>query len=133
MRVHFSQERSVWRRFAVEFWVALCLVLALLCWRGVVGWGGALGLASAGLAWVGVLWTLPRWNRAFYRALLVGGAALGRVFGPLLLAVLFFLVVTPVGLVLRLVGRDLLQLRRDPRAPSYWQPARRGGGFEKMF
>lgn len=133
MKVHFSEERSVWRRFAVEFWVGLCLVLALLGWRGILGGKGALALAGGGLAGVALLWALPRWNRAFYRVVLTVGAAVGRVIGPVLLALLFFLVVTPVGILLRLAGRDLLQLRRDPAAPSYWQKARRGGGFEKMF
>jgi hypothetical protein len=37
--------------------------------------------------------------------------------GPL---ILFFLLITPVGMVLRLLGKDPLQRPRDPAAPTYW-------------
>jgi hypothetical protein len=43
-----------------------------------------------------------------------------RLVGPLAIGVLFLCVLTPLGLVLRLAGRDLLRLRLDRRAPSYW-------------
>jgi hypothetical protein len=42
------------------------------------------------------------------------------VVGRLAIGVLFFCVLTPLGLVLRLAGRDALRLRLDRRAPSYW-------------
>ena len=38
------------------------------------------------------------------------------------MAILFFLVVTPVGIVMRLTGRDRLRLRFEPAEPSYWVP-----------
>lgn len=44
-----------------------------------------------------------------------------------LLAILFFLVIAPIGLLLRLFGRDVLRLRRDPAAASYWIPRRPPG------
>jgi hypothetical protein len=50
------------------------------------------------------------------------------VFGRLLLAALFFCVLTPVGLAMRLAGRDRLRLRRDPAAPSYWIARRPAAG-----
>ena len=43
---------------------------------------------------------------------------------PVVLAILFFVVLTPVGFLLRLVGRDALRLKRDPMAASYWIPRR---------
>ena len=42
----------------------------------------------------------------------------------LLMAVLFYAVVTPIGLVMRFTGRDSLRLRRRPEAPSYWRARR---------
>lgn len=45
---------------------------------------------------------------------------LGNIPSRLLLAVLFYAVVTPIGLVMRATGRDSLRLRRQPGAPSYW-------------
>jgi hypothetical protein len=40
--------------------------------------------------------------------------------GPAAMAVLFVCVFAPLGLLLRLLGRDLLRLKRDPAAATYW-------------
>ena len=47
------------------------------------------------------------------------GLTLGRVVNPLVLGVIFFLLITPVGLALRLFGRDELFLKLTEK-PTYW-------------
>lgn len=47
------------------------------------------------------------------------------------MALVFFALVTPLGIVLRLAGKDLLRLRLDPEIPSYW--VRRGAAGERSF
>jgi hypothetical protein len=44
------------------------------------------------------------------------------VMNPLTMALLFFLVVTPIGVVMRLAGKDFLRKRLEPEASSYWLP-----------
>jgi hypothetical protein len=44
------------------------------------------------------------------------------VMNPLTMALLFFLVVTPIGVVMRLAGKDFLRKRLEPEAASYWLP-----------
>ena len=60
--------------------------------------------------------TLAPLNRLWYRI----GILLGKVVTPLVLGVLWFAVVTPVGLLMRLFGKDPLRLKREPAAKSYW-------------
>ena len=48
------------------------------------------------------------------------GRLLQKVMTTVVTALLFYTAVTPTGLLLRLFGKDLLQLRRDPNATSYW-------------
>lgn len=55
-------------------------------------------------------------NRIWFRL----GLALHRVVSPTVMAVLFYLTVTPVGLLMRLFGKDPLRLRFDAKAESYW-------------
>ena len=57
----------------------------------------------------------------------------GQVMGRLLLTVLFLLLVTPLGLLLRLLGKDLLELKRRPDAASYWHVAKKPGPLDRMF
>jgi hypothetical protein len=40
--------------------------------------------------------------------------------GPFLIWLLFYLVFTPLALILRMSGKDRLGLKRDPAARSYW-------------
>ena len=48
------------------------------------------------------------------------GLLLHRIVSPLVLGLLFFLTVTPTGLLMRLMGKDPLRLKFDPEAESYW-------------
>ena len=59
---------------------------------------------------------LAPFHRAWYRL----GLALHRLVSPVVLAVIYFGVVTPTGLVMRALGKDLLGLRLDRQARSYW-------------
>jgi hypothetical protein len=54
------------------------------------------------------------------RAWTAVGAALARVLSPVVMAALFYLVFTPCGLLMRLLGKDPLRLRFDRRAATYW-------------
>lgn len=48
------------------------------------------------------------------------GLLMGRVVSPVITAILFYLVVTPTGLLFRLFGKDPLCLVFDPNVKSYW-------------
>ena len=47
------------------------------------------------------------------------GILLGNVVAPIIMSLLFFLVVTPTGLLVRLFGKDLLKLKKSKK-DSYW-------------
>lgn len=56
----------------------------------------------------------------FNRAWTMLGAALNRVVSPVVSGLVFYLVLTPVGLLMRWSGKDPLRLRMDENAESYW-------------
>jgi hypothetical protein len=67
----------------------------------------------------------------FVRPTLLGGAnklwmklslLLGRVMNPLVIALMFYVVFVPVGMILRALGKDTLRLKPDKKALSYWIP-----------
>ena len=47
------------------------------------------------------------------------GILLGKIVSPLVLAIIFFLVVTPTGLIMRMLGKDLLNLKKN-KNKTYW-------------
>ena len=48
------------------------------------------------------------------------GLFLGKIISPIIMAVIFFLVVTPIGLLMRLFGKDVLSLKLNKKKTSYW-------------
>ena len=47
------------------------------------------------------------------------GLLLGKIVSPLIMGIIFFLVVTPTGLIMRIIGKDLLNLKFNNKK-SYW-------------
>jgi len=47
------------------------------------------------------------------------GIFLGKIISPIIMGIIFFLVVTPIGLIMRLIGKDLLNLKYN-NYKSYW-------------
>jgi polyferredoxin len=75
----------------------------------------------------------PSWFRGFYRLGMTIGHWIGRVMGAVILAIFFFAILTPMGLLLRLLGKDLLQIKRPDSASTYWQKAKTSNNFDRQF
>jgi len=50
------------------------------------------------------------------------GVLLGKLVSPIALGILFYGAVLPVGVAMRLTGKDPMRRKRDANAPSYWIP-----------
>jgi hypothetical protein len=47
------------------------------------------------------------------------GLLLGRLISPIIMGIIFFFVVTPIGLIMKIFGKDVLNLKKN-NAKSYW-------------
>lgn len=75
----------------------------------------------------------PRWFRGFYRAGMTVSFHVGQVIGRVLLTLFFLLALTPLGLLLRLCGKDLLKTKPNRSATTYWHPAKTSTQFDRQF
>ena len=48
------------------------------------------------------------------------GLFLGSIVSPIVMGIVFFLVITPTGLVMKIMGKDLLNKKKDNDKKSYW-------------
>jgi hypothetical protein len=105
------------RSFGLVMTVALAAVTALNAWHSGKLWPWTGGLAAlfvaAALLRPSVLHPL---NLVWLRF----GLLLHKVVNPVVMALLFYGTVLPTGLIMRLMGKDLLRLKRQPDADSYW-------------
>ena len=75
----------------------------------------------------------PKGNRPLFVVLSVLAWPIGLVLSYVVLGALFFLVLTPVGLLFRLIRRDALRLRVKRSGATYWVPYERRGTLERYF
>ena len=62
------------------------------------------------------------------------GEILGRVIAPIVMAIIYFIVLTPISLIVRLFGKDLLNLRFIKNKETYWiNRNKKIGSMRKQF
>src|SRR5687767_385851 len=123
------------RSFGLVFTV-FCTIVAMVQFL----WGSS----DAAWGWVIAAILFATFALAYSRALrplnilwFKFGMLLHRIVSPVILAVMFFAVFTPIGWMMRLTGKRPLHLRFDPAANSYWihraPPAPPPGSFDRQF
>jgi len=95
------------RLFGFEFAEATATVTAQVLW-GLAGFCGVLALI------------LPVALRPLYVVLTAISLPIGFVLSHVLMAVVFYGLLTPVGLFFRMIGRDPLERKFDRSATTYW-------------
>ena len=48
------------------------------------------------------------------------GIFLGSIVSPVVMGIVFFIVVTPIGLIMRFLGKDLLRIKKSKFVSTYW-------------
>ena len=61
------------------------------------------------------------------------GELLGRIIAPIVMAIIYFIIVTPIGLFMRLIGKDLLNIKFS-KTNTYWiKREKKIGSMKKQF
>ncbi|MGE0657917.1 MAG: SxtJ family membrane protein [Reyranellaceae bacterium] len=105
------------RMFGLVFFVVFAIISL---WPVLFGnplrwWTAPIAGAFLVVALVKPDWLAPL-NRQWTRL----GLLMHKVVNPLIMGLLFYVAITPMGLLFRLFGKDLLRLKLDRQAASYW-------------
>ena len=116
--------------------------LMWLVFFGVIGWivlskGGSMPAAAAVWAVAVVVpvvgWIAPPAMRLVYLGMSYAAYPIGFVVSHVVLALVYYLVFTPIGLAMRLVGYDPMHRRFDPEAKTYWCPRKQDEPVDRYF
>jgi hypothetical protein len=133
MKLNFKEDPKEWRKSALLTALGLAILSSVLRWRRhlpVKFWCAMLAL----LGLVAICAVLqPRWFRGWYRLSLRLGFYSSQFIGRCVLAVFFIFILTPIGFVLRLMGKDPLQLKRPHNVTTYWHQARDCSPLDRLF
>jgi Saxitoxin biosynthesis operon protein SxtJ len=125
------------RRDLLWFGVALAafcgVVGALLRWRFGAP-DAARAVWIAGLVLPAIYFAVPPIRRPFFLGWIYASWPVGWVISHVILGITWYLVITPTGLIMRMLGRDPMRRRFDRQAATYWTPhAQRDGGWFSQF
>jgi len=108
------------------------LVSAMLYWRT----GSAnvpRYILSLGALTTLLYYAVPPLRRRVYLAWMYAAYPIGWALSHILLAAVYYLVVTPIGFTMRVLGRDPLDRRFDRSAGTYWVPHDPGTDVKRYF
>lgn len=116
--------------------------LLFLLFFGIVGgivWFNTKSLRAPAIIWstaaviVIVYYAAPQVRRPLYLVWMYAALPLGWIMSHLVLAAIFYGVITPIGLLMRLLGKDPMQRKIDRTATTYWTEHHPGGDAARYF
>ena len=123
--VNWNPDLDERRTFAKSLIIGFpCVAIALLLIRKVTSgmWNFELSL------WIGIVgallgiifWVIPQISKPFYMLWYFIACSIGIVLGNVLLGIVFYVMVTSIGLIMKLFGHNPLRLSIDKNADTYW-------------
>lgn len=119
------------RRFGVQVGIAFAVLGALLLWRERAVLAAIGGTLSALLVLGGL--AVPARLGPVYRGWMAVALAISKVTTPIFMAVVYFLVLTPTGLLLRVAGRNPLRRSGDSETDWTWREHGDHGDMRRQF
>jgi hypothetical protein len=125
-------DKKVLRTFGFVMVGAFAVVAALVLWRSdwmYTPWVEGFSITSA--LFLALALVAPRLLAPLEWAWMKLAMVLNFVMTRVLLMLVFFLAVTPIGLIFKLLRKDLLGKRFDPKADTYWVPPDEDGPWTR--
>lgn len=127
-------EKKEIRKFAITMSIALSVLGGLLLWRkGEIG----LFLCAAALAFLSLSLSYPSVLYPVYRGWMTVAKIFGFFITHLILALIYYLVITPSRLLMRAFNKIPLEIKIKPDSITYWRPKANvdasADRYEKMF
>jgi len=141
VELNLNPDRKTLRQFGVIAFVGFGILAALAYYEQLIfsfGLGEArmpVVATFAALGSIALLFSLiaPRANRILYVGLTLLAFPIGFVLSYVIMGTLFFLIIGPIAVVMRLLRRDSMHRGYDPHAPTYWSAAHPPRDKESYF
>jgi hypothetical protein len=114
---HIPTEQSSPKSFGIVFSIVFLVVALypLISTEGLHVWALVLSVIFLLLAYIAPK-TLILPNKIWFKF----GMLLGSIIAPIVMAIVYFVTVLPTGLIMNLLGKDLLKQKLDKNVKSYW-------------
>ena len=114
---NIKSEKSDLRNFGITVGIILLIISGFLFWKEKESFQIFLAI---GITLFLTAIAIPAVLKPVYWMWMIFAIILGWIMTRLILAFMFFLIFTPIGLTLRFFGKQFLELRWDKSKESYW-------------
>tara|TARA_Y100000310_G_C20491684_1_gene719561 strand:+ start:457 stop:870 length:414 start_codon:yes stop_codon:yes gene_type:complete len=110
-------EKGDMRKFGITVGIILLMISALIFWKEKESFKYFFGVGI--LLLLSGIW-IPFYLKKLYWLWMVLATILGWIMTRLILSLLFYLIITPMGLILRLFGKQFVELKWEKGRRTYW-------------
>ena len=122
------------RSFGITFGIIFLIIAGFLYYQEKDSFQLFIYLAGS---FSGLGFILPILLKPFYMVWMIFATILGWFMTRLILSLLFYIIITPIGLFLKILGKDLLDLKEQENKKSYWtirnSEMEKNQNYEKQF
>lgn len=133
MELDLNPPEKKLRQFGLIALIMLIVIGVLLGWRFGLHQGIVAGICGVGVVLFILSRVSPTLIQPVYAGLMIVSFPIGWLISHLVMVLFYFGIITPVALLFRLFGRDVLQRRRDRQAESYWVDYPRPDSIKRYF
>ena len=131
---NIKSEKSDLRKFGITIGVILLIIAGFLFWKEKESFQILLTFGVT-LCILGIV--IPFILKPIYWVWMIFATILGWIMTRVILSLLFYIIVTPIGLIPRFFGKQFLELQWDKSKESYWNfrtsEQKQNGNYEKQF
>ena len=131
---NIKSEKSDIRKFGITIGIILMIIAGFLFWKEKESYQIFLTVGTI-LFVLGIL--VPAILKPIYWIWMVFATILGWIMTRVILSLLFYIIITPIGLILRLFGKQFIELKWDKSNSTYWNYRSRDvierDQYEKQF
>jgi len=126
----FSRRELLWFGPLFALFIAL---IGWVLWRSGVGWNILSILAIATGLLIVVYYLFPSLQRPLYRGWMFSVMPIGWIVSHLLLSAIYYLLLTPIGLIMKAVGYDPMRRKLEPNLETYWVNRQKSEDPQRYF
>ena len=114
---NIKSEKSDLRKFGITIGIILLIIAGFLFWKEKESFQI---LLTFGVTFCILGIAIPFILKPIYWVWMIFATILGWIMTRVILSLLFYIIFTPIGLILRFFGKQFLELRWDKSKESYW-------------
>jgi hypothetical protein len=127
-------DKSDWKKFGITMGIVLTVIGCFLFWKKNNYFELLFSLAAIFFV---LGFTLPFALKPVYKAWMALSVVMGHIMTLVIMVIIFYLIVTPIGFIASLTGKEFLNMKIDKSAKSYWvvreQTHRDKATYERQF